>query len=183
MQKCPHCGKKFEPKRKDQIYCSSKCRNLAYKKRKYRKEHLQVKECPVCGSKFATVSKRQIYCSVKCRNKANREKFKEKHKEELKEKIGIWKTKNREKLHEYYSKRAKREDVKFKKAVDFYKLQEETLRASVRANKYYKPYTDSEDDFILQMWDKMTKREIAKALNRTYASVCSRYKKLKKKGY
>jgi len=33
---------------------------------------------------------------------------------------------------------------------------------SVKAQKYYKPYTDAEDDFILQMWNKMTKKEINK---------------------
>jgi len=180
---CLHCKKEFIPKRKDQLYCSPKCRKLAYKKRKYRKEKLQIKTCPVCSAKFATTNTAQIYCSVKCRSKAIRERYKQKHEQELKKYMQEWKNKNREKLHNYYSNRAKKEDIKFKKAVDFYKVQDETLKESVKAQKYYKPYTDAEDDFILQMWDKITKKEIAKALKRTYASIYSRYKKIKKKAF
>ena len=79
---CPNCKKEFTPKRKDQVYCSPKCRDLAYKRRKYRKEHLQVKICPACNKEFETVYKKKIYCSKKCRNIANRIKYKQKHKEE-----------------------------------------------------------------------------------------------------
>ena len=176
---CPHCKKEFTPKRKDQTYCSVKCRDLAYKKRKYRKEHLQVKICPICNKQFETVQKRKIYCSSKCNSTAQRLKYKQKHKEEYLEYLKKWREEHKSYLKQYKSAWAKREDVKFKKAVDFYSIQEVTRTKSIAEHKYYTEYTDEEDEFLLENWSKMTKKEIAKALGRTLASVRSRYRKLK----
>ena len=181
MQKiCPHCKQEFSPKRKDQLYCSKKCRDLAYKKRKYRKEHLQVKICPVCNKEFETVYKKRIYCSGKCRRDANKAKYLKKHRDEYLEYLKEWRDTHKGYLKQYRSEWAKREDVKFTKKFCFYYIQEVTRAKSVAEHKYYTEYTANEDEFLLQNWDKITKKEIALHLGRTLASVHSRYKKLKK---
>ena len=177
---CPNCKKEFTPKRKDQVYCSPKCRDLAYKKRKYRKEHLQVKICPVCNKEFETVYKKKVYCSKKCKDTANRIKYKQKHKNEYLEYLRKWREAHKGYLKQYRSEWTKREDIKFKKKKDFYIIQKETRAKSVAEQKYYTEYTAEEDKFLLDNWDKLTKKEIALHLGRTIASVQSRYKKLKK---
>ena len=79
MQKvCPHYNKEFSPKRKNQTYCSAKCRDLAYKKRKYKREKEHKVVCVICNKEFVTTDSRVKYCSIKCRNKANREKLRRK---------------------------------------------------------------------------------------------------------
>lgn len=48
MKICPSCDEKFEPKRKDQIYCMPKCRWRDSKKR-MRIHRIRNKLCPQCG--------------------------------------------------------------------------------------------------------------------------------------
>lgn len=59
-RQCKKCGKKFVAKRKDQIFCSSDCRNS------YHYVYIEkTKVCPWCKKEFSTSNKRK-YCSHSC---------------------------------------------------------------------------------------------------------------------
>lgn len=62
LKKCKHCGKKFEPKNQQQMYCCEQCR-LTHK-RTYDKEYHEqrksyVKECRIRKQKEAEEAKRK----------------------------------------------------------------------------------------------------------------------------
>ena len=177
MQKiCPHCNKKFSPKRKNQTYCSTKCRDLAYKKRKYKREKEHKVVCVVCNKEFVTTDSRVKYCSVKCRNKVNREKLRRKDPDYFYKKVKEFYEKHPEKKKEvFYNPKRQLEKLQH-----FIEENDKTREISIKQGNYKTPYSKEEDEFLLQNWDKMKKKEIALHLGRTVASVQSRYRKLKK---
>ena len=59
--KCQVCGREFEPHRRDQKYCSKKCRN------KYRNVKHEVKKCECCGREYVARAANQRFCSERCR--------------------------------------------------------------------------------------------------------------------
>jgi hypothetical protein len=65
MARCkePTCNKEFAPKKKDQLFCSDKCRKLWYDKNYFGKVS-ETMVCPVCHREFETTkSGQQIYCN------------------------------------------------------------------------------------------------------------------------
>ena len=173
---CPNCKKEFTPKRKDQVYCSPKCRDLAYKKRKYKREKEHKVICPICNKEFITTDSRTKYCSIKCRNKANRDKLKNKDPDYFYKKVKKFYAKHPDKKKEVYNN-PKRQ---LQKLQHFIEENEQTREISLKKGNYKTPYSKEEDEFLLRNWDQLTKKEIALHLGRTVASVQSRYKKLKK---
>jgi hypothetical protein len=72
MAKCKEetCNKEFTPKKKDQLFCSDKCRKTWYDKHYFNKNEEQML-CPVCKNEFTTTkSGQQIYCTDNCRKEA-----------------------------------------------------------------------------------------------------------------
>lgn len=75
---CPVCGKLItsDPTRRA-IYCSTKCRQKAYRLRKKAQAapkpapFRERRECMNCGKKFTATHTRQIYCSQRCKNAVN----------------------------------------------------------------------------------------------------------------
>jgi len=67
---CKQCGKRFKPNKPKQIYCSAKCRKLAYKKTNV--VFGETLYCVVCGKPFKRKSWNQMYCSLECRKKDDR---------------------------------------------------------------------------------------------------------------
>jgi len=66
---CVHCGKDFIPKRRNQTYCSAKCRD----RRRYKRQVDQLAStfCLQCGKDFKPVRKWQKFCSRDCQNFCN----------------------------------------------------------------------------------------------------------------
>lgn len=65
---CPHCGKKFLPKRKNQLFCCSDHRKIYWNTHQElvnRKTIYHVK-CLCCGKEFDTYDNRTKYCSKEC---------------------------------------------------------------------------------------------------------------------
>lgn len=60
---CKICNQEYEPTRKDNVYCSQKCKFEAKKKQRTLKYK---KNCVTCQKEFETFDKRKIYCSQKC---------------------------------------------------------------------------------------------------------------------
>ena len=172
---CPHCLQAFKPKRKDQVYCSVKCRDLAYKKRKYAREKKQyyVRECKNCGEIFITSDSKKHFCSKKCKSNYNVRQTYNRHIEKYREYNRQYR-----KTHPeiYYN-----EKRKLQKTQHFIEENNLAREKSIQSKIYKTPYSKEEDEFLLWNWDKLTKKEIALKLNRTIGSVQSRYKKLKKK--
>ncbi len=77
VYKCLNCKQAFTPTKIDQKYCSSACRQAAYRKRllKHRgvRKPLEVKPlitatCLHCGGSFWAQRSRAIFCSTSCRS-------------------------------------------------------------------------------------------------------------------
>src|ERR1035437_11138416 len=73
MKICLKCGKGFEPKNTQQLYCNLKCYRIAKQTRHYKKYGklgaLRQNEFPICiqcGSKYKPTRQNQKYCSLKC---------------------------------------------------------------------------------------------------------------------
>ena len=67
MQKaCVICSNGFEAKRKDVLYCSTKCKKAS----EYLRQEKFVKNCEHCGQTFETKRKETKYCSSSCSNTA-----------------------------------------------------------------------------------------------------------------
>lgn len=72
---CAICGKGFESRFPNAVYCSPKCRYEA--KRKYREDHKEERKakiretmlttCAVCGKEFYKDDSHKKYCSIECR--------------------------------------------------------------------------------------------------------------------
>ena len=74
--KCAYCGEEFEPKIKDQRYCSRDCSNKDYYLR-MKQQPARVVKCAWCGEEFKTHYYQQKYCSEECRKAARNEQTKE----------------------------------------------------------------------------------------------------------
>lgn len=68
---CPVCGIKFEAKRKNQIYCSKKCKTEFNndKLSQIKKKNYKPIRCIVCGKLFTPLSSQHKCCCKKCSNK------------------------------------------------------------------------------------------------------------------
>lgn len=77
VRTCLHCGGRFIPARRDQVYCSRKtgkwCAIYAYQARKKAGEPLrQVKQqlhCQECGTEFTALKANARWCSSQCKNR------------------------------------------------------------------------------------------------------------------
>lgn len=70
--KCKNCGKEFNAKNSQQLYCGSYCqRAAAYGRHKIKKPEVKA-ICPICGNTYIKLTGRQKYCSVECREKSMR---------------------------------------------------------------------------------------------------------------
>jgi hypothetical protein len=74
--KNPSCRKAYQPTRDTQLYCSAKCRQAAYRRRKHRsigkhtpapEKPLLVGFCAHCGGSFWAERSRARFCSTSCR--------------------------------------------------------------------------------------------------------------------
>lgn len=68
-RKCPSCGQYFHPKKKNAIYCSSKCCGVANRSIDYgiHKRKYEIRKCEVCGKDFKTRADGKVkICSKKC---------------------------------------------------------------------------------------------------------------------
>ena len=163
------CKKEFSTNIKNQKYGSEKCRDAAYKSRKWEKEKNQREMilCPSCGKEFIPFPKHKKYCD-ECVDKIRKKQSKDwinNHLEQYKQRVSVYTNKF---------------STKLKKKKDYLKINNKTKEESILEGVYKTEYTFEEDQFLLEYWDKLTKKEIAFALNRTYASIYSRYKKLHK---
>lgn len=75
LKVCKICGKAFESKRGDAVYCSPQCQYDGQKKRKneyYRRKYGQDQQappprfCDICGVEIPKDSPRKKYCSEEC---------------------------------------------------------------------------------------------------------------------
>lgn len=66
---CPGCGKRFLPKRTNQIYCSAKCRQHYWNTHldRVNKKAFYTKTCKHCGKEFTVYGDdSRKYCSYEC---------------------------------------------------------------------------------------------------------------------
>lgn len=72
---CAFCGDSFESSSPKAKYCSQRCQNDAYmKRRKERKALEKQKVCAVCKKQFTAKKKDEMYCSDACKQRAYRER-------------------------------------------------------------------------------------------------------------
>ena len=69
---CVVCGKAFESRRKDAIYCSNECRQKDYFAKHYHPRQPIDKTCAICGAHFTSKWPRANYCSDACRRESKR---------------------------------------------------------------------------------------------------------------
>jgi hypothetical protein len=166
---CKECGKVDKTARSYKIFCSRAC-EARFNKRIISRLETEARRidviCPVCQSTFKT-SFGQKYCQ-KCAKIGY--KMAEK----------AWKRDNAARMKELRARYMKSEHGIKKKKEEYIKVTSETREQSINTGTYKSPYGQNEDRFILENWDKMTKEAIAKALNRPYLSIRSRYLKLTK---
>jgi len=74
--KCDNCKKAFQHTKIDQKYCSARCRQAAYRKRKQSSSERKAKgkerslspvTCHHCGGSFWAKTDRAVFCSTSCR--------------------------------------------------------------------------------------------------------------------
>lgn len=167
-KQCKECSNTFFTTNNKKIYCSEKCRRKIAKRIKNAKE-TQARRidipCLICGTVFKT-EWGQKYCK-ECAKNGYRIKVEE------------WKEEHKEQYKELKKKHQKSEKTIQRKKEEYETIEHITREKSILNNTYKSLYGQNEDLFILENWDKLTKKEIALKLNRTYASVISRYKKIK----
>lgn len=75
-KKCACCGVEFVAHRKNKIYCSRKCRDVAYKRSKGQDSRLEPRQvkCVVCGVEFKTTNPSKKTCSENCSKDLTRER-------------------------------------------------------------------------------------------------------------
>lgn len=75
---CPHCKEDFGSFKNDQIYCSGKCKQAAYRARRGATPAGAVMlTCSICADRYEGHQKRKgaaQYCSNKCKQKAYRQR-------------------------------------------------------------------------------------------------------------
>lgn len=75
---CQCCGKRFQLRAVNTIYCSDECRISARKRAREKaaaqhREEISNRICPICKKKFDPINNAQKYCSKKCCGIANKE--------------------------------------------------------------------------------------------------------------
>lgn len=74
--KCEYCGNEFTPRRKDNVYCSKRCKdNTSKVRRGISPVAEKIKICATCGKEFTTVYDRRLYCCDRCQKKHNDHKY------------------------------------------------------------------------------------------------------------
>ena len=165
---CIFCNKKFIANKADRLYCSSVCKKKSYSlNRPSRKRtELIVKKCLICKKIITAKTDNILYCKecAKLKNKLDIKKFiknnKEKHKEQ--------------KL-----KYSRKREIRKKESKKYLNTNRKTKLKSIGAGKYKTRYTLKEDLFILDNWKKITIKEIAVELKRSFAGIQSRLLKIK----
>ena len=72
---CAFCGDAFKCSSPKAKYCSQRCQNDAYlKRRKQRKALEKEKICSICGKQFTAKKKDAMYCGDACKQKAYRQR-------------------------------------------------------------------------------------------------------------
>lgn len=72
---CAFCGEPFQSSSTKAKYCSQRCQNDAYMKRRKEQKTLEKqKVCSVCMKHFTAKKKDAIYCSDACKQKAYRKR-------------------------------------------------------------------------------------------------------------
>lgn len=173
---CKFCEEDFRSKRKNMIYCTVLCRRRAgYAAKNIKRNNLYIHKIykdvkcnnTNCNINITPISINHKYCK-NCSDiirKVQSEKY-------IKENNYIYK-----KQKNNYSKKV---STKLKKIEDYNKINGDTKEQSILENIYKSDWNSNEDLFLLENWNKLTKEDIAKQLNRTYAAVHSRYKKIAK---
>ena len=147
---CSSCNEPFSTNRKEKLYCSNKCRLRGYKKRLWEKtkETRESKICISCKIEFRPDFYNTKYCNT-CKDTMYKEQTK------------IWIEENPE---QYMSKKKVYQNkisTKIKKKDDFLSLNNSTKEESIANGVYNTHYTTEDDLFLLNNWDKMTKKELA----------------------
>jgi len=78
---CNCCGKSFVAHDKRKIYCSHKCRDVAYKRSKGQDSRLKPRKekCIICGKEFETFNAAQKTCSPECSKENKRRRDNRRH--------------------------------------------------------------------------------------------------------
>lgn len=73
---CPECGKVFSTLNSNRLYCTSKCRRKASKKRLqgYNIPSAMLRTCAFCGETFEAKVANEKYCSIECRKEVQRQR-------------------------------------------------------------------------------------------------------------
>lgn len=72
--KCPVCGKEFEALSAAKVYCSRKCKETAYRKRKNETAAFsETRKCTVCGKEFEAHQPQTVCCSPECKYERQKE--------------------------------------------------------------------------------------------------------------
>ena len=71
---CQECGKVFSAHNANRVYCTSKCRRKAAKKRLqgYNIPSDVIRTCAFCGETFKAKNSNEKYCSIECRKEVQR---------------------------------------------------------------------------------------------------------------
>lgn len=166
---CVICGTLFYSMHMYAKYCSQSCKDKArHTQEKIKKLALRKRHCKVCNKEFIATNARQIYCSAECRNVYNAENIKN------------WHSNNQEQYQARKKAYGEKPEVRQKKRRIYKKENDASKLESMSGGVYKTLYTQEEDSYILAYYKQLTKKELAQALNRTIASVQSRYKKLQK---
>ena len=75
---CPVCGKAFEAKRCNAVYCSAKCYSYSRRHQPPKTPKPDILTCPQCGKEFKPENKNQRYCCRECQVK-----YSEAHRKEV----------------------------------------------------------------------------------------------------
>lgn len=76
---CPECGQVFSAHNSNRVYCTSKCRRKASKKRLqgYNVPSDMIRTCAFCGETFEAKFANEKYCSEECRKEVQRQRARE----------------------------------------------------------------------------------------------------------
>jgi hypothetical protein len=114
--KCLQCHNEFSKSKSNNLYCSKKCVNNAYRERKFPKNIVIVK-CLKCSEEFERKRSDHKYCSKICLNKhkyeLNREeylKYSKQWRESNKERVKQWRIDNKDRLAKWYEKNRDRQN-------------------------------------------------------------------------
>lgn len=141
------------------------------------------KICEECGNTFETKYKVKKYCSSKCAKRADNKRQWKKIKDlktierRCKKCNNYFTTSNSKKVYCDNctpDRRTHTEEYKNKQKKDY----NEKIKNTNDTKKG--KYTEDEDKFLIENWNKVKVEEIALKLNRTYVSVRARYRKLAK---